>query len=244
MFKVITILFFFFMSSVFVCADNFPTSARSNQAYARVKPELQASLAKFGLEFGAPVFLRVFKSPGILELWMESKAGTYIKFKEYEICRYSGVLGPKQKQGDKQSPEGFYKVTVDNLNPWSRYHLSFNLGYPNTYDKLKGRTGSALMVHGECISEGCFAMTNSYMDEIYVLASAALKNGQSELNVHSFPFKLDGNILSAYKDNPWQDFWGNLKEGYDYFNQYKRPPRVAVTAGNYTFSHSKKQPTI
>ena len=180
MFKTVSFLVITAVFSNSIWANAFPSSPRSNQAYARVQPQLEQSLAKVGLEFGAPIFLRVFKSPGILELWLESEHGHYIKFKEYDICRYSGELGPKQKQGDQQSPEGFYTVSVKSLNPWSRYHLAFNLGYPNAYDKLKGRTGSALMVHGDCISRGCFAMTNSYMDEIYVLASAALKNGQSE----------------------------------------------------------------
>ncbi len=210
----------------------------------RVKPELEKALNHLDVRFGTSIFFRIFKVPGILELWLKTEKGSYIKFKDYDICRYSGVLGPKQRQGDKQSPEGFYQVTAQQLNPQSRYHLSFNLGYPNTYDQLKGRTGAALMVHGNCISSGCFAMTNPAMDEIYVLAAAALKNGQTQFNVHAFPFKLDGNILSAYTDNRWHTFWRNLKEGYDYFNKYKTPPEVHVAEGRYMFSHAMPKSNI
>ncbi|WHI53155.1 L,D-transpeptidase family protein [Microbulbifer sp. MLAF003] len=136
-----------------------------------------SELTAQNLEYGAPIFIRIFKGSSTLELWMESNDGRFKLFKEYEICAYSGDLGPKEQEGDLQSPEGFYFVNAGRLNPWSQFHLSFNLGYPNKYDRMQGRTGSALMVHGDCVSIGCYAMTDTNINEIYTLATEALKGG-------------------------------------------------------------------
>jgi murein L,D-transpeptidase YafK len=214
---------------------NFPTSTRAEKAIASVEPALKKELSNLGLKYGAPIFIRIFKDPGVLEVWVESDDGTFVNFKNYEICTFSGNLGPKLKQGDNQSPEGFYFVNAGRLNPWSGYHLSFNLGYPNKYDREHGRTGSALMVHGNCVSIGCYAMTDAFINEIYALGVAALKSGQSFFRVHSFPFKLESTVLSTYKSNQWHSFWINLKEGYDYFNRHKQPPNVEVSNGKYVF---------
>lgn len=216
-------------------AKNFPTSARAEKSISKVEPNLKSQLSLKGLEYGAPIFIRIFKEPGVLEVWVESNEGIFKHFKDYQICSFSGELGPKEKQGDHQSPEGFYFVNESRLNPWSSYHLSFNLGYPNQYDRAHGRTGSALMVHGHCVSIGCYAMTNKYINEIYALVVAALKNGQPLLRVHAFPFKLEGARLQRSQASDWYSFWLNLKEGYDYFNKHKRPPNVEVLNGKYIF---------
>ncbi|RCU52702.1 2-dehydro-3-deoxyphosphooctonate aldolase [Corallincola holothuriorum] len=216
-------------------AVELPTSARSETAIAQVEPALKKALAAKGLKYGAPIFIRIFKTPGVLELWLESASGEFKHFKSYDICDFSGDLGPKVKEGDYQSPEGFYFVNAGRLNPWSQFHLSFNLGYPNRYDRYHGRTGSALMVHGNCVSIGCYAMTDSYINEIYALAVAALRSGQPYFRVHAFPFELENDALAKYRDNQWYEFWQNLKQGYDYFNEHKRPPNVEVSNGIYTF---------
>jgi murein L,D-transpeptidase YafK len=225
------------LSSQHLLAREVPTSNRAQQSISGVMPTLKEQLSKQGLSFGAPIFMRIFKDPGYLEVWVETKDKTFKKFKEYKICTFSGELGPKTQQGDKQSPEGFYQVSSQQLNPWSKFHLSFNLGYPNSYDRAHKRTGSALMVHGKCVSIGCFAMTDDYIDEIYALAYAAISFGQTSFDVHAFPFKLDDNILDKYSNNKWYDFWTNLKEGYDHFNQYKVPAKIRVTDKHYLFSH-------
>ncbi|MBB1386716.1 murein L,D-transpeptidase [Pseudoalteromonas sp. SG45-5] len=230
----ITFLIFFMFNSF---AAEFPTSARSEKAISMVEPTLKVQLSDKGLRYGAPIFIRIFKDPGILEVWVESDDDTFIHFKNYEICTFSGDFGPKLKEGDNQSPEGFYYVNASRLNPWSSYHLSFNLGFPNKYDRAHNRTGSALMVHGNCVSIGCYAMTDEYINEIYALAAAALKSGQPFFRVHSFPFKLDDEILSKYRANQWYSFWLNLKEGYDYFNTHKQPPNVEVSSRKYTFEN-------
>ena len=187
------------------------------------------------LTLGAPIFIRIFKDPGLLEVWVESDSGEYRRFKSYDICYFSGTLGPKVRQGDKQSPEGFYFVNAGRLNPWSRFHLSFNIGYPNKYDRFHGRTGSALMVHGNCVSIGCYAMTDRFMNEIYTLAVKALRNGQPFFRVHIFPFVLTDEILNQYQNNRWFAFWQNLQEGYQYFEKNRKPPNVEVNQGVYIF---------
>lgn len=236
--KVIIFLVFICIGGDFL-AVNFPSSARAEKSITTVESALKKALSAKGLEYGSPIFIRLFKEPGVLELWIESTDGAFKLFKTYDICTFSGSLGPKEKEGDYQSPEGFYFVNADRLNPWSRYHLAFNLGYPNEYDRQWGRTGSALMVHGKCVSIGCYAMTDEYINEIYALAVAALKAGQPFFRVHAFPFKLEGDRLKQAQSNNWYSFWLNLKEGYDYFNEHKQPPNVEVINRRYVFGENE-----
>lgn len=195
---------------------------------------LKKRLHTLGLQRGDRLFIRIFKSESLLEIWME-KEGVFRHVKDYKICAWSGRLGPKLKEGDRQSPEGFYRVYKHSLNPHSRFHLSFNLGFPNAYDRAHGRTGSYLMVHGACRSVGCYAMTNRNIDEIYALVKAALDAGQSYVPVHIFPFRLEDERLASYEGHRWFDFWMNLKEGYDWFEAERRPPKVKVRHGRYVF---------
>ncbi len=214
-----------------------PGSIVSVAAYHRALTRLEAMLGRKSMELGAPMFVRIFKRPSELEVWLRSDNGRFELFKTYIICRYSGNLGPKLKLGDKQAPEGFYTVRFDQMNPWSSNHLSFNLGYPNAFDKAHKRSGSALMVHGGCSSTGCFAVTDYYMDEIYTLADAALAGGQAEIQVHIFPFRLTPSNLAPYRSSRWHEFWLNLKQGYDLFEKYRLPPKVDVLERRYVFSH-------
>jgi len=214
--------------------ESFNTSARSQKAVARVKPGLEKRLAKLGVAWGSPVFLRLFKEDHTLELWVQ-KEKMYVMFHTYKICYFSGELGPKLKEGDQQAPEGFYAVRPKLMNPWSSYHLSFNIGYPNRYDRYHGRTGSLIMIHGNCVSIGCYAMTDKQIDEIYALVEAALKGGQSQVPTHIFPFRLEGENLARIKGRKWTDFWNNLKTGYDWFEKKRCPPRVGMSNGRYSF---------
>ena len=183
---------------------------------------------------GSPVFMRIFKEENELEVWMKT-GPRYDLYKTFRICKYSGGLGPKLRQGDRQSPEGFYRVGASALNPNSQYHLSFNLGFPNEYDRAHGRTGSYLMVHGNCVSIGCYAMTDKRIEEIYGLAEAALKNGQDYFQVHSFPFRMTDNNMRRHKLSEWYGFWENLKQGYDKFERERIPPKVMVWDKRYVF---------
>ncbi|MGI9373928.1 MAG: L,D-transpeptidase family protein [Hyphomicrobiales bacterium] len=193
---------------------------------------LDTRLSEQGLRFGKPVFIRIFKETSELEVWMQ-KGNQWSLFQNYPICKYSGQLGPKLKQGDHQAPEGFYKVSKASLNPNSRWHLSFNLGFPNAYDRAHGRTGSFLMVHGGCSSIGCYAMTNPAVDDIYRLTEAALVGGQNHVPVHIFPFRMDEAKLRAHDTNKWHGFWRMLKRGYDAFEQTGQPPEVRVAGKQY-----------
>ena len=215
-----------------------PRADRSEAAEKRVRPSLKTALHAKGLRWGAPVFIRIFKEEKELELWIDD--GKQFKhFKTWPICKYSGTLGPKLKEGDGQAPEGFYFVPRSRMNPRSRLHLSFNLGYPNAYDRARKRTGSALMVHGNCVSIGCYAMTDARIEEIYSLCDAALQNGQRFFRVHCFPFRMTEANMKRHEKSKWISEWKNLKIGYDWFEKTKRPPNVTVSGEIYTFSAAR-----
>lgn len=207
---------------------------RAVQAAGRVAPLLQPELARRHLRLGAPVFLQIFKDSSELELWMQPAAGQpFVLFRNYRIAFFSGSLGPKLREGDGQAPEGFYHVPRNALNPLSRYHLSFDLGYPNAYDRAWDRTGSALMVHGKTVSIGCYAMTDDSIEQIYALVDAALRHGQPFVRVHALPFRLTEERLARETGSPWHGFWANLREGYAAFEQTRLPPDIAVRGRRY-----------
>ena len=189
-------------------------------------------LADKGLTAGSPVMIRIFKEESELELWMQ-KDGRFELFATYPICFWSGRLGPKLREGDRQAPEGFYTVSADQLNEKGRHPRSFDIGYPNTLDRSLGRTGSYIFVHGGCTSIGCFAMTNPIMDEIYALSERALREGQAQVDVHAFPFRMSEANMAAHASSQWLPFWRNLKEVYDAFEKDHLPPRVSICAQRY-----------
>ena len=187
-----------------------------------------------GVALGAPIFIRIFKREFELEAWL-LRDGRFQKFATYPICRWSGQLGPKIRQGDRQAPEGFYTVDEQALNPQSRWHRSFNLGFPNAFDRAHARTGSFVMVHGGCSSVGCYAMTNPVIDEIWQLGTAALAGGQDRFQVQVFPFRMTEANLASRAHSPQVAHWRDLKRGYDLFEADRRPPKVGVCGQNYTF---------
>lgn len=211
-----------------------PSSQRSRVAVGRVAPSLVRDLESFGLAYGNPVFIRIFKEERELELWV-GKGSNYKLFRTYPVAAMSGKLGPKLREGDRQAPEGFYFVSPSRMNPNSRFHLSLNLGYPNKYDQTWGRTGSALMIHGNQVSIGCFAMTDAKVEEIYVLSEGALRNGQKFFRVHVFPFRMTKRRMDEARSSRWYSFWENLKEGYDFFEKTGSPPNVLVQERKYAF---------
>lgn len=211
-----------------------PSSLRARKAIKQVKPKLVASLRRKGLRWGAPIFIRIFKKTKELEVWVKKKR-TFVLFRTYSICYFSGLLGPKTKQGDSQAPEGFYFVKAKQMNPWSRYHLAFNIGYPNRFDRAHRRTGSLIMVHGRCVSIGCFAMTNPRIKQIYALADAALRGGQRFFRVHIFPFRMTKQHMKRYRTHRWYSFWKMLRKGYLWFERRRIPPNTLVRRGKYVF---------
>lgn len=191
-------------------------------------------LASHGLKLGDPVLIRIFKASSELELWMQ-RGEAFVHFATYPICQWSGVLGPKFFEGDNQSPEGFYAVSKPDLKRHTRHHRAFNIGFPNGFDRANDRTGSNILVHGGCSTEGCFAMTNPVIEEIFKLGSAALEAGQPAFQVQVFPFRMDAATLAQHANSPWLPFWLNLKPGYDQFEQSRVPPAIAACHDGYRF---------
>ena len=195
-------------------------------------------LASKGLQRGSEVFIRMFKAESELELWV-LKDGRFVLLDTYPICHWSGALGPKAQEGDKQNPEGFYTIRRRQLHLAGRWRRALNVGFPNAFDRALGRTGSYILLHGGCSSVGCFAMTNPVMEEIFTLTEAALRSGQEEVNVHIFPFRMTEANLERYQISPWIGFWRNLKEGYDAFEATHVPPNVGVCSKRYVVQQAE-----
>ncbi|KRE22256.1 hypothetical protein ASE66_27865 [Bosea sp. Root483D1] len=197
---------------------------------------LVSQMSAKGMSQADPIVVRIYKKESELEVWKRDRSGQYALLKSYPMCRWSGQLGPKKREGDRQAPEGFYSVTADLMNPKSQFYLSFNLGYPNALEKAQGYTGSALMVHGACTSAGCYAMTDDGVTEIYGLAREALAGGQRSFQVQAFPFRMTPENLARHRSNQNIAFWRNLKEGSDHFEATRQPPRLATCGGRYVFN--------
>jgi len=198
------------------------------------RSELTSELAAKGFVLGTPAFIRVFKQNSTLELWLW-KDGRFRPFKSYPICKWSGELGPKLAEGDRQSPEGVYFISGRDLIVNARWHRAMNLGFPNARDKALGLTGSGILIHGKCSSIGCFALTDPVVEDVYEVIAAALDAGQPRITVHVFPFPLTGANLAAHAGDQWHDFWTRLKRGHDLFLRDGLPPRTFVCQGEYAF---------
>ncbi len=198
---------------------------------------LNGELQQAGFTLGQPVLLRLYKQESELEVWL-MRGGKFEHFKSYPICKWSGQLGPKLKEGDGQSPEGFYEVSTPQLNPNSRYFLAMNIGFPNAFDRSELRTGSALMIHGSCVSIGCYAMTDAGIDDIYKLVEAALTKNQLSVPIHIFPFRMSTENLKLHATSPWINFWNNLAEGDNLFQRTGLAPRVSACGGRYYFDQA------
>jgi len=216
------------------CSDYYGSIPKHLQP---LSSETRALVEQKGMEQNSPILIRIFKEESVLEVWKKEKATTrYALLKTYDICKWSGNLGPKIAEGDRQAPEGFYTITPAQLNPKSDYHLAFNLGFPNAYDQSLGRTGSHLMVHGACSSRGCYSMTDEQIQEIYTLARLAFQGGQRDFQVQAFPFRMTPENIARHRDDPNMAFWQMLKEGYDHFEVIRQPPKVDVCSKRYVFN--------
>lgn len=209
-----------------------PALSRLEDVKQRRLGAIAAGMSSFGAPLGEPVLIRVFKQSSELELWVK-RGDTFALWKAFPICTWSGALGPKLREGDGQSPEGFYRVSHADLNRQSSYHLSFNLGFPNAYDRAQGRTGSFLTVHGACVSIGCYAMTDEGIEEIYLILEAALSGGQQAIDVHVFPFRMTPEAWAQYGASQWEPFWRMMQPAYDLFEARQLPPVISVTNGAY-----------
>lgn len=195
-------------------------------------------LAEIGSSPGEAMVVRVYKQSSELEVWKRTSSGDYALFKTYPICKWSGALGPKIREGDYQSPEGFYDITPALMNPKSAYWLSFNVGFPNKFDQVWGRTGTNLMVHGDCKSVGCFAMTDEGIKEIYALARESFRGGNRSFQLQLLPFRMTDANMGLNAASPHALFWQNLKQGTDMFEATRRPPAWDVCEKRYVFGPS------
>lgn len=205
------------------------------KAQRPVSDSVKRKMTDLDMKPGSPIMIRIFKEEATLEVWKQKRNGRYALLDSFDICAWSGKLGPKIKEGDRQAPEGFYEITPGLMNPNSNYHLAFNLGYPNAYDRSHGRTGSNLMVHGACSSRGCYAMTDAQVQDIYALARDSFKGGQRSFQVQAFPFRMTAVNMARHRDSEFMDFWRMLKVGYDHFEIAKVPPQIAVCEKKYVF---------
>ncbi|WP_020181068.1 murein L,D-transpeptidase family protein [Methylopila sp. M107] len=211
--------------------------ATTAKASAPLPPQLVSLMTEKQMTPQDPILLRVFKEESKAEVWKKRRAdGRYALLKTYDICRFSGKLGPKIKEGDKQAPEGFYQVTPAQMNPKSSYYLSFNLGYPNAYDKALGRTGLHVMMHGDCLSAGCYAMTDDQMGEIYAMARESFRGGQAAFQVQAMPFRMTPQNIARRRNDKNMAFWKNLKQGSDAFEVTKLEPKVDACGKKYVFN--------
>jgi murein L,D-transpeptidase YafK len=224
--------FLLLLAATFVYAVFHAGQIKSFYIYRQVRAELTPALEQKHLAWGSPVYIRIFKEEKQLEVWMEDN-GQYELFATYPVCDYSGHLGPKLSEGDRQAPEGFYSVTKKQMVPGSAFHLSFDLGFPNEYDRMNGRTGSHLMVHGGCVSAGCYAMTDDVIDKVFSLLAAAFENGQPAVSVHIFPFRLNEENIRKHAGARWVAWWHELKPGYDFFESTHSVPAITVKNGKY-----------
>lgn len=213
------------------CQDN----SRSARHLAPIPPATLQLMASKGMTQADPILVRAYKRESELEVWKRGADGRYALLKTYPICRWSGQLGPKRREGDRQAPEGFYSVGPGQMNPNSSYYLSFDTGYPNAYDRTHGGTGAHLMVHGSCSSSGCFAMTDEAIAEVYAIARESMAGGQRAFQFQSYPFRMTPKNLAQHRHDPHIAFWRQLKEGSDVFEATGQEPKVAVCSGRYVF---------
>ena len=212
------------------------SNAKANQP---VPPKLIAAMAEKDMDLQSPILVRLFKQEAELEVWKQTRSGQFALLKTYPICRWSGDLGPKVREGDRQAPEGFYSINPGQMNPQSAYYLSFNTGYPNAFDKALGRTGSQLMVHGDCSSRGCYAMTDEQIAEIYSLGRESFFGGQKAFQLQAYPFRMTPVNMAKHRNNPNMPFWKMIKEGYDHFEVTRQEPKVDFCEKKYVFDAAK-----
>lgn len=214
----------------------FVTNSKANKP---IPPKLISEMAAKEMDPQSPILVRLFKQEAELEVWKQDKTGRFALLTTYPICRWSGDLGPKVREGDRQAPEGFYNITPGQMNPESAYYLSFNIGYPNAFDRSLGRTGSQLMVHGDCSSRGCYAMTDEQISEIYALGRESFFGGQKSFQVQAYPFRMTPQNMAKHRDNPNMPFWKMLKQGNDHFEVTQLEPKVDVCEQRYVFNAEK-----
>jgi murein L,D-transpeptidase YafK len=208
----------------------------SPKANKPLPAKIVAKMKAKGMEKNSPIYFRLFKDEHVVEVWKQKVNGKFEMIQNYNICAWSGTLGPKYKEGDRQAPEGFYAIKAPQMNPASQYYLSINTGFPNTYDRAHGRTGAHLMLHGACSSSGCYSLTDDNISEVFAFARDAFAGGQQEIILEALPFRMTPEKMALYSKHKDFAFWQMIKEGYDYFELTKTPPKVGFCEKKYAFN--------
>jgi murein L,D-transpeptidase YafK len=216
-------------------SEEIGTLATNAKANKPIPDKMLTEMSEKDMDPQSPMLVRLYKQEAELEVWKQNRSGRFELLKVYPICRWSGDLGPKVKEGDRQAPEGFYTISPAQMNPASAYYLSFNTGFPNAYDRAWGRTGSELMVHGDCSSRGCYAMTDEQISEIYSLGRESFFGGQRAFQFQAYPFRMTAKNMARHRNNPNIAFWKMLKEGSDHFEVTHLEPKVDVCEKHYVF---------
>ncbi|WP_119259078.1 L,D-transpeptidase family protein [Shinella zoogloeoides] len=214
----------------------------SSKTGYQLSPAVLTKFSKMNIDRSSPIMLRILKEEGRLEVWKADRSNRFQMVRNYKICAWSGKLGPKTKEGDRQAPEGFYPLSRGQMNPNSSYYLAINTGFPNTYDRANKASGTNLMIHGACSSSGCYSMTDEQMLEIFAFARDAFDGGQKAVQLQAFPFRMTAENMARHRDNPNIEFWKMLKVGWDHFEITKRPPEVNVCEGKYVFNQQADKP--
>ncbi len=217
------------------CSSSPNHSTVSARSVTPIPAATLAAMDQINSKRDAPILIRAYKKESEIEIWKLTSSGRYALMKSYPVCRWSGQLGPKTREGDRQVPEGFYSVTPAQMNPNSALWLAFNVGYPNAMERSLGRNGGDIMVHGTCSSRGCFAMTNEQIEEIYAVMREAFAAGQKSVQFQSYPFRMTAENLAKFRNDPNLPFWKNLKEGNDRFEVTKTEPVIGYCGSRYTF---------
>jgi murein L,D-transpeptidase YafK len=222
-------------SALALCGCDDGYDASNGRSLTPIPQKTLALMDSLGSTAQSPIIFRAYKKEAEFEIWKQKSDGQYALLKTYPMCRWSGQLGPKKREGDRQVPEGFYTITPGQMNPNSSYYLSFNVGYPNAYDRAWDRDGGSIMVHGICSSAGCFSMTDPQIAEIYAIAREAFNAGQREIQFQSYPFRMTSENLAKHRLDPNIAFWKELKNGADHFEVTKAEVPVVVCNRHYVF---------
>lgn len=226
---------------------NFP---RLHDVLRKKEDSLRRQFGEKGLVWPARyIYLRSFKYDSQLEVWVKNEKNESFKlFKTYKVCALAGTLGPKRMEGDYQVPEGFYYI--NEFNPRSVYHLSLGLNYPNASDRFLSdaiQPGGDIYIHGSCVTTGCIPITDSQIEELYVLATFAKTSGQDFIPVHIFPVRFNVKKSADYLGKYVRDFAdyahlaNSLKEVFYYFEKHKQLPVIMVNnRGSYVLDQEVK----
>jgi murein L,D-transpeptidase YafK len=238
-------IFVILLASTSLSSSAQQTFKEKQKAYSRVREAyetkydgLKAALLEVEIDITSlELYIIGYKKNKDLEIWARNKGSTAFKlFKTYKFCALSGELGPKRMQGDMQVPEGFYHIYI--YNPYSNFHLSMGINYPNRSDRIlgvHGNLGGDIYIHGSCVTIGCIPITNTYIKELYILCMEAKNNGQERIPVTLYPAKMEEGMLDRLIDKNDPDYstkllWQELQTAYDLFEARKTFPKITFNS--------------